>query len=132
MTKYLLAWLPMVPLGILNGVARELSYGRYLSALHAHQLSTLVGALLTGLYIWLVGRLLPFGSTARALGVGAIWAALTVVFEFGFGRLVMGHPWSRLLHDYDLGAGRVWPLFLLWLCAAPMLVQRFGGGSGPA
>ena len=43
-----------------------------------------------------------------ALGFG--WTGLTVAFEFVFGHFVMGHPWSRLLHDYDLLAGRVWVL----------------------
>jgi hypothetical protein len=29
-------------------------------------------------------------------------------FEFLVGHYVMGHPWSRLLHDYNILAGRLW------------------------
>jgi hypothetical protein len=29
----------------------------------------------------------------------------TVAFELTFGHYVMGHPWSRLLADYNLLAG---------------------------
>jgi hypothetical protein len=47
--------------------------------------------------------------------------ALTVLFEFIFGRLVMKHPWSKLLADYNLLAGRLWLLVLLWLVIAPVL-----------
>ena len=127
MTKYLLAWLPMVFLAILNGVVRESTYGHHIPELQAHQLSTLTGALIFGLYIWVVSRVWPFGSAKRAIIVGAIWVIATVVFEFVFGRLIMAHPWSRLLIDYNLGAGRVWLLFLLWLGAAPLLFFRIQG-----
>jgi hypothetical protein len=57
-----------------------------------------------------------------ALGFG--WTGLTVAFEFVFGHFVMGHPWSRLLHDYDLLAGRVWVLVLLTTLLAPVLLGR--------
>jgi thiosulfate reductase cytochrome b subunit len=30
-------------------------------------------------------------------------------------------PLARVLADYDLSAGRVWVLFLLWLLIAPWL-----------
>ena len=35
-----------------------------------------------------------------------------MLFELGFGHWVAGHPWSRLLADYDLLAGRIWVLVL--------------------
>ena len=37
---YALAWLPMVPIAILNGVLRQGWYGQYLAELTAHQVST--------------------------------------------------------------------------------------------
>jgi hypothetical protein len=40
MWKYVLAWLPMVFIAIGNGAIREGWYGKYLSELQAHQLST--------------------------------------------------------------------------------------------
>ena len=56
MLKYLLAWIPMVFIAIVNGVLREAWYGKQLGDLRAHQLSTLIGALLFGVYIGAVMR----------------------------------------------------------------------------
>ena len=56
--------------------------------------------------------------------LGVAWTVLTVAFEFLFGHFVMGHPWSRLLHDYNLLAGRFWLLVLLTTLLAPVLLGR--------
>ncbi len=124
--KAALAWLPMVPIAILNGIVREQGYGKQVGELAAHQISTLTGAILFGIYIWGLGRFWSLESEARALGVGLIWLVLTVAFEFGFGRLVAGKSWSRLFQDYNLLAGRVWSLLLLWIAAAPWVFHRLG------
>jgi hypothetical protein len=47
----------MVFIAIANGAIREEWYGKHLSALHAHQVSTGIGALLFGIYIWVLLRL---------------------------------------------------------------------------
>jgi hypothetical protein len=124
MAKYLLAWLPMVFIAIANGALRVATYGTVMPELRAHQLSTAIGAVLVGAYIWVIVRVWPPPSARQALAIGALWAALTVAFEFSFGHLVMGNPWPRLLHDYNLPAGRVWLVFLAWLTIAPWLFRR--------
>lgn len=121
MGKYLIAWLPMVLIGIANGVLREFTYGRFVGELTAHQLSTGVALVLFGVYVWLVVRVWPPVSTAQSVRVGIVWLVLTVAFEFLFGHYVVGHAWARLLHDYNLLAGRVWALVLIWIAAAPVV-----------
>lgn len=122
--RYTLAWLVLSFIGILNGAARELGYGRFMRELTAHQVSTLTGIVLFGLctlglsYIWKIR------SSGQALAIGLIWLALTIAFEFLFGHYVLGHPWSRLFHDYNLLAGRVWVLVLIWITIAPYTVYR--------
>ncbi|HRH82541.1 MAG TPA: hypothetical protein PLW81_15995 [Thiobacillaceae bacterium] len=123
MGPYLLAWLPMVAIAIANGWLRQAGYGPYLSELAAHQVSTLTGALMFALYIYWVMRCWPPASARRAWQVGLAWLAMTVAFEFLFGHFVAGHYWTRLLADYDLTAGRVWPLVLLWLLPPPHLLH---------
>lgn len=113
-----------------NGVLRQATYGKVLDERTAHQVSTLVAIAVVGLAVWAWSRRRPFVSAAQAWAVGAAWSLATVVFEFGFGHWVIGHPWTRLLADYDLSAGRVWPVFLIWLTVLPSLVRRFGGGAG--
>jgi hypothetical protein len=62
---------------------------------------------LFGLYIWILLRLGKPTSSNQALTIGFMWLGLTVALEFLFFHYVMGHPWSRLLHDYNVFAGRV-------------------------
>lgn len=123
--RYVLAWLPMMFIGIINGVIREVTYGKMLSELHAHQVSTITGALLLGLYIWIIIHIWSPASLLQAVLIGVLWLGLTVTFEFLFGHYIAGHSWSHLLKDYNLLAGRVWLLILVWITVAPLLFYRF-------
>lgn len=123
--RYILAWIPMIFIGIINGIVRESTYGKYLDELRAHQVSTITGVLLFGFYIWGLTRLWSIESPAQALTIGFIWLGLTVVFEFTFGHYIAGHSWSRLLSDYNILAGRVWIVVLIWIAIAPLLFYRF-------
>ena len=49
---YVAAWFGLVVLAVMNGTLREKGYGPYLTELSAHQLSTLLGIVLFGFYIW--------------------------------------------------------------------------------
>ena len=122
--RYVLAWIPMVFIGVINGILREATYGKYLSELRAHQVSTATGVLLLGIYICLVANLWGFESRIQALSIGCIWLTLTVGFEFIFGHYIAGHSWSKLLADYNIFAGRLWSLVLIWVAVAPLLFYR--------
>ena len=123
---YILAWFPMVAIAIANGVVRDGWYGRHMRELRAHQLSTLIGVILFGIYIGAVMRLRVPASAGQAVGIGMIWFVMTLLFEFGFGRYVAGHSWQQLRRDYNLKAGRVWPAILVWVAVAPYLFYRIG------
>jgi hypothetical protein len=124
MWKYVLAWFPMVAIAIANGVLRESSYGKRLSELAAHQVSTLTAVILFGVYVWSVVRIWRPASAAQAIAVGLLWLAMTIAFEFLFGHYIAGHSWQRLLLDYNLLAGRIWLLVLVWIAVAPYLFFR--------
>ncbi len=125
--KYIIAWIPMIFIGIANGILRQAGYARFMSELRAHQLSTLTGIIFFGLYIWALNRWWRVPSAEQALAIGFIWLGMTIIFEFIFGHYVMGHPWSRLFHDYNLLKGRVWILVLIWITIAPYLFYRISG-----
>jgi hypothetical protein len=127
MPKYVLLWFPMIVIAIGNGIAREALYRGALGDLGAHQLSTAIMILLLAEYFVCVVRRWPFRYAREALMVGILWLSMTVAFEFLFGRFVMGHPWERLLNDYDLRGGRVWALILLWVALGPPLINRIIG-----
>lgn len=106
--KYFIAWFPMFVIALANATIREVGYKRYFGELAAHQISTLTACILVGVYVWLLSNYLAIQSAGQALGIGLMWLAMTVVFEFGFGHFIVGNPWSRLLHDYNVLQGRVW------------------------
>lgn len=120
---WLIAWLAGPLIGIANGTLREVAYKDRVGELTAHQLSTGSAiALFAGYFEWLAGRW-PLASTREALEVGAAWLALTVAFEFGFGRGVAHTSWDELLADYDLRKGRLWPLVLAWIALGPAIMR---------
>lgn len=121
MLRYILAWLPMVFLGILNGIVREKTYGKAMGELRAHQLSTVTGIFLFSLYIGSLTYFWRFESWQQALTVGLSWFGLTIAFEFLFGHYVVKHSWNQLLRDYNMLAGRLWIIVLVWLVLAPPL-----------
>ncbi len=127
---YWLAWLPIPAIGILNGGLRVAVYQNTLGDTAAHQLSCLTGILLFACYTWLIARRWPFDSGRQALTVGLVWMALTVAFELGMGLFVLGQPLSVLVADYNILAGRFWPLVLLTIGFAPYLYYRFGSRGG--
>ena len=114
----------MLALAIANGALRQLFFAKYMPELRAHQLSTLTGSIIMGLFIWFIIRIWPPASSRQAIAIGAVWVSLTVAFEFAMGRLLMHRPWQLLFQDYNLAAGRVWLLFLIWLAFAPYLFYR--------
>jgi hypothetical protein len=125
MWKWVLTWIPMILIAIANGALRELWYGKHFSELRAHQISTLTGILLFGGYIWPAIGILQPDSGGQAIAIGLVWLGLTVSFEFLFGHYVGRKSWDGLLHDYNLLAGRVWLLLLLWITIAPYVFYRF-------
>ena len=122
--KFFVSWVPGIPIAIANGILREFWFQRFLPELTSHQLSTASFIMLFGIYVWFILKWLKLNSAKEALRLGLTWFALTVTFEFLFGHFVMGHTWATLLGDYNLLAGRLWVLVLLWIASAPGIFYR--------
>lgn len=122
--RYILGWFALVIMAIINGALREVFYKPLVGDLTAHQISTITGILLFALIIWGMSRVWPIPTAREAWTVGFIWLAMTVCFEFLFGHYVMGHPWTKLLHDYNVLQGRAWVAVLLWTVVAPYVFYR--------
>jgi hypothetical protein len=129
MTRYLVGWCVLLVVAMVNGVLRESTYGKYLSELAAHQISCVTGILLFAVVIHQYVRRWPPASAREAWRIGLFWMALTVAFEFLFFHYVGGHSWEVLLANYDMSAGRLWPLILLWVAVAPYVFYRFSRHS---
>ena len=125
--RWLLAWVGAPVLAILNGAARELVYKDQVGDSAANQISVAPLIALLALYFWVLQRRWPLRSTRDALSIGAIWVALSVLFEFGFGHYVEGDTWTDLFQNYDVTAGNIWILILLWIAAGPATVRAIAG-----
>jgi len=119
--KHILWWFSFPFVGILNGVLREVIYKKLVGDLPAHQISTVTGVLFFGIIFYFIFKKWKIESARHAILVGVIWLGLTILFEFGFGHYIMGNPWQKLLHDYNLAEGRIWSLFLVWITIAPFV-----------
>lgn len=123
--RYSLLWFALAIIAIANGILREQTYGKILSELSAHQLSTVTGVILSGLFVYYIHRIWPIESSNQAWIIGSIWLVATILFEFGFGHYIAGHSWSHLLNDYNIFKGRVWSFFLLWVFVMPVVIHRY-------
>lgn len=94
MIWYVLAWLPMLVIAIANGAFRQLIFAKVMPEVHAHQLSTVTGSVLIGVFIWFVIGTWPPSSAGQAPLIGVIWLVLTVGFEAacGHSRVQIGVP----------------------------------------
>jgi hypothetical protein len=123
--RWLLAWIGGAAIGVANGVSREATYGRWLKEETAGRLSVLTALAAFAAYYRLLQRRWPLGGRSEALRIGGAWLALTVAFEFTFGRLVAKKPWRELAADYNLAKGRLWPLVLAWIALGPEAARRW-------
>jgi len=132
--RALLSWLVLLAVAFLNGALRQLAYPSTLGDFAARQVSTGVGAVGLGVAIWFLLRRWPLATARKAWATGALWAALTVLFELALVRGT-GRPWDDVLGQYALWEGSLWPLLLLWILAAPAALsalQRSGIAAGAA
>ena len=123
-------WLIILVLASLNGAVRDLVVAPRIGDTPARAISTLVLCGLVLLVTWLSIRWIGPGSARHGWGLGFFWLALTLVFEFGAGRL-SGKPWPVILADYNLLRGRIWLLVPIVTCLAPPWLGRARGLWGP-
>jgi hypothetical protein len=120
-------WVLLLILAIVNAALRNNVYEPILkNELLAHQISTVtaIALFLTTMYLFFSRTRAAYTGTDLLI-IGILWLALTTAFEFGFGHYVMGNPWSRLLHDYNLLAGRLWILVLVTILVGPYVIGRY-------
>lgn len=115
-------WLVLVVLMVLNGIARQALLATVLSPLRAHQVSSIAGIGIILAASWLLVPWVGARSVRQQLRLGFAWVVGTVAFEFVFGHWAVGHSWRHLAADYDLLAGRLWPLVLLATGLAPRFI----------
>lgn len=113
-------WLLMLFVAFLAAGLRTGLLEPWLGEQGGHVAGTLLVVGAFAIIIWMaVPWVVPDLAGGRLVRLGVLWTLATVAFEFGFGHYVMGHPWSRLLADYDVTAGRLWVLVLATMLLMP-------------
>ncbi|QIL69112.1 hypothetical protein G7048_01105 [Diaphorobacter sp. HDW4B] len=124
--KALAVWLVILVCAVANGALRE---GALIPHLGRAPGLILSGVLLSALILSLTFLALPWlraPRPAQLIGLGVFWLALTLVFEFSFGRF-QGKSWATILEAYTFKDGNIWPVVLLVTAAAPYVAARFRG-----
>jgi len=117
--KALLVWLLLMVLAIVNGTARVKFIVPYTGLKVGLVISTVMLCALILLATWATIGWMGPQDARHAWGIGLLWLALTLGFEFGAGHYLLQKPWSELLADYAIAQGRIWVLVPLITALAP-------------
>lgn len=122
------AWIGFAGIAVLCGALRVKLLEPRLGESAAHVVGTLVVCLglMAGIMLFVPASGLT--ETWPLMRIGAFWTALTVGFEFFFGRVVMKKSYAELLADYDVFRGRVWVLVLATTFWGPVLAGMLRAG----
>lgn len=120
-------WILLMVLAILNGAIRNLLIAPRLGEQTGHVVSTLLLSLVILVVAWFTIPWIAPNDLRDAWVVGALWVAWTVAFEFLAGHYVFHQPWARLVADYEVARGRIWPLVLIASLLAPVIASRARG-----
>ena len=126
--RALVIWFALLLVAVANGAFRETLLIPRFGSQTGHIVSTLM--LCAGILIvtYVAVPWIQPDNLRSTIAIGFAWLALTLAFEFGFGR-ARGKPWADLLADYDVLKGRIWVLVLLTTAVAPYLTARARGLS---
>ena len=112
-------WLLQLACAVILGAARQLVLAPILGDMAARAVGTFALCLAIALLARrFVRRYRP--SAAARMGVGVLWCALTLAFEFLAGHYLFGASWETLAADWNMAQGHLWPLVPAATLLAPL------------
>lgn len=118
-------WLLMMLIETVHGVLRTTLLAPVVGDVASRQIGVFSGSLLILAVTYLSLGWLRLDWNRLRLVVGIVWVVLTLAFEVGLGRFVLGYPWSRLAADYNLSHGGLMGFGLLVMVFAPSIAYAF-------
>ena len=115
----MVAWLAIMVLEVGNGLLRKMFVEPLVGDSVARQVGVAIGSLMVILVAYLLAGWLRLRRKSSMALVGMAWVVLTLGFEIGLGRVLMGLSWDRILSDYDVVRGGLMPAGLLVMAFAP-------------
>ena len=122
MLRALFIWLSIIPLAILNGGLRQ----EILTPLLGESLALLIsGVVLCGIIFVIAFIFLKVSdwSYKKCWLLGLIWMLLTICFETIIG-IFIGDSLQTIISNYDITAGNLWLVVVLFAGIVPVLVKR--------
>jgi hypothetical protein len=123
--KAIYIWFGLLVLAFMNGAIREGLIKQVLGINHllAHQISVATGILLWTIFILYIWKKLGISTLLESILVGLIWFLATIIFEtFILNRLMGNLSWDQILQTYNLLAGELWIIALLYIGFLPIAV----------
>jgi hypothetical protein len=119
--RAVVTWFGLLVLAFANAALREGWLVPRLGEGPSHAISSVTLAIAILLAGWYATGWVGPESSQQAWGVGGTWLSLTLAFEFLAGHYLFGRPWTILLADYDVFAGRLWVVVLITTVATPVV-----------
>lgn len=119
-------WCGFFVLAFVNGALREVGLKKFISEPWAHHLSVFTAISLFAVYLIFVFEKTKISTTREALIIGSYWLVLTIFAEtFIVGRLIGKQSYEEIFSNYNILAGQLWPLVLVWVAVSPLVFLHF-------
>lgn len=115
--RSLLLYLLLIAAEILHGIARAVFLVPYVGDFRSNQIGVFTGSLIILAIALVFVRWIGASRSSPLLGIGVLWAVMTVAFEILFGRFVAGYPGSgcfRTTTSWKAGSCHLG--WLSWCC----------------
>ena len=117
-------WVVIVCAEVVHGTMRALLIAPIVGEFRSRQVGVFTGSLvILSIALASIGWI-RVTRTLFLLEAGAVWAALMLLFEIGFGRFVLGVSWQTLWADYNIPEGGLLPIGLAVLAFSPLIAAR--------
>jgi hypothetical protein len=126
-TRGFAIWLVLICAEILQGIARAIFLVPHVGEFRSSQIGVFTGSMIILVIALVFVRWIGATRNTELLAVGVLWLVLTLAFEVGFGRFVLGASWERLAADYNVLEGGVLPFGMIVLLFAPLIAGKLRG-----
>jgi magnesium-transporting ATPase (P-type) len=122
--KILTVWFVLLAVEFTHGALRVIFLVPRVGDFPSRQIGVFTGSLLIFVVVYLFAPWFGHLETRALLAIGFVWLVLTVLFEFAMGIFLFHFPLRRILEDFNIAKGGLFPLALLFLFFSPLLVAR--------
>jgi len=120
--RAVISWIPLTVLAIFNGTIWQSALAPFMNDHFAGALLCITLILIVTAYTGILWFIYPGWKKNGVWTTGVIWVTLTIALEFAV-IITNSQPWDMLFYRYNLFAGRLWLLVVVWIAVAPKMVS---------